>query len=250
MQVGRVRRALWVSLALAATAAAAACAVGSGATVADGGFLVGQDATDPPDVRARRETGPDTSIALPDAGSPTTDAAVDAGDASDTDAEMDASSCPTGSTGPGCADCLAGFHSCGSTCTANGANDPTSGCTLGCGGTACPATGEQTAYCTDAGVCAASCPTGTTMCSDGTCAACCTDSDCPTNVVCTSGTCSGCIPDYGTCATMCDTNLTTDDNCGFCGNACDTGFLGGCGTLGLSACHCKGSGAASNYSCQ
>ena len=38
----------------------------------------------------------------------------------------------------GCADCLAGFHSCGSTCTANGANDPTSGCTLGCGGTRLP----------------------------------------------------------------------------------------------------------------
>jgi hypothetical protein len=48
----------------------------------------------------------------------------------------------------------------------------------------------------------------------------------------------------------CDTNLTTNDNCGFCGDQCDTGFGGGCGVFGLGGCSCKGSGGFENWSCQ
>ena len=153
--------------------------------------------------------------------------------------------CPVGMTGPGCTECATGYHLCGATCTATGANNPSTGCSQGCG-TACPATGGEVASCTAAGACTAGCPTGEMMCSGG-CAACCTDTDCPANVLCASGTCSECATGYGTCATMCDTNLTTDDNCGFCGNSCDTSLFG-CGFF--DPCSCQGSGAAQNWSCQ
>jgi len=189
---------------------------------------------------------------------PTTDAAedsgVDSGAKKDGGLPKDAGThhdagCPVGMTGPGCTECATGYHLCGATCTANGANNPSTGCSQGCG-MACPATGGEVASCTAQGACTTSCPTGEKQCTGGTCAACCDSTDCPANVLCSGGTCSECAGDYGTCVTLCDTDLTTNSNCGFCGDECDTGFGGGCGFLGLGGCSCQGSGAPQNYSCQ
>ncbi len=161
--------------------------------------------------------------------------------------KTDTFTCPTGTTGPGCSECAANYHLCGSTCTANVANNPSVGCALSCGGGACSAPVGEVASCTDAGTCSASCAPGTILCSDGSCAACCTSSDCPTNVICSGGTCSECVDGYGTCSTLCDTNMTTNSNCGSCGNTCTVNVVL-CALLSID-CGCVGYGVAYSYSC-
>jgi len=262
-------RTWWATLAVVGLTG---CAVG-----ADGGVLDASIALPTHDATASKDgqTTQETSVPI-DTGSPgmdagdgaadgrvTDSAATDAGDAmvavdapapTDTGVDApvtqpDAAPCPTGTMGPGCTECTSTFHLCGGTCIVNGPNVPETGCALGCGTAACAANGGEVAACTPAGECTIACAAGTMMCGGaGPCVACCVNSDCASGT-CSGGTC-GCPPDFGTCNAPCDTNLTTNSNCGFCGDQCDTGFAGGCGFLGLGGCSCKGSGDPSNYSCQ
>ena len=178
------------------------------------------------------------------------------------DAKSDGQLCPTGRTGPGCANCAGGFHMCGTSCLQNHPNDPDAGCSNGCNG-ACPVPTAGTAICTSDGNCdfacgtsfdktdaGCECPSGQIDCS-GTCQQCCSDTDCPNHLACTSsGTCSGCQAGWGACGgdpNNCGTQLNSSSNCGSCGNSCCSSFCG-CGFLGVGGKSCKASGMT--YSCQ
>jgi hypothetical protein len=237
-------------LALIAAVLAAGCATGANVGDLDAGGSSPEDATS----REDGKTGPDGSVPFNDTGFPGVDATskADAGhanDASEPDASaddagsgdaggddaahgddagmdsgnpgMDSSTmCPAGTTGPGCTQCASGFHLCGATCTANQTNDPSVGCSQSCGTGACPAMGGQAASCSAAGACTYACSGGQKLCGS-TCAACCVDTDCPGSTpLCTGGTCQPCPLGYGSCATACDTSLTTNSNCGACGVTC------------------------------
>lgn len=170
--------------------------------------------------------------------------------------------CATGYTGPGCKQCSGGFHDCAGKCVQDAPNKPENGCTKGCGA-ACQPPANATAKCTSDGVCdftcnagfersgaSCGCPTGQRDCG-GTCQECCTGADCPAHVACTQGVCGGCEPGWGDCNKSlgdgCETRLSSDGNCGACGNSCCS-FACGCGLLGLGGKSCKASGQS--YSCQ
>jgi hypothetical protein len=273
------RRGLGASMrlrALGALGAASALTLGLGAwgcatgTLTDGSSSgldastgTDDDATTAADGKAK---SPDAkTVTFQDGGFPANDSGgsmMGPGDAGDDsqgpeDAAPDvagpgdsSTSCPVGTTGPGCADCASGFHLCKATCTADGPNNPGTGCSQSCGG-ACPASGDEVASCTAAGACAAGCAPGLTLCpGTTTCSTCCSNSDCSGSTpLCSGGACTACPYGYGTCSTACDTDLTTADNCGFCGDSCDYDFFE-CSLFGDECGDCDGSGSdPSGYSC-
>ena len=172
----------------------------------------------------------------------------------------DSGGCPTGHTGPNCANCAGGFHLCGTSCVQDQTNVPDAGCTQGCG-SPCPTPQNGTAKCTSDGLCdfacdtsyqksdaGCACPSGMMDCS-GTCQQCCTDTDCPSHETCSGGTCAGCQSGWGDCngnsGDGCETLLNSTSNCGSCGHSCCSGLC--CGFLGLGgseSCNSSGSSLA------
>ncbi len=182
---------------------------------------------------------------------------------SDTGGPRADAGCPDGFTGPGCGTCTPGLHACGKTCAPTQSNFPEAGCALGCG-EMCPSPGSGFATCSDAGTCdfgcpegsildggSCGCPVGQRVCADGACHSCCAASDCPGHQMCgnggTVGVCSGCLPGWGDCdgnpANGCETSLSSDNNCGRCGNSCCFGFFC-CGFIGGETCSPSGASFA------
>jgi len=197
-------------------------------------------------------------------GTASDDTSSDSGGSKDgtVDAPKGDGGCPTGYTGAGCANCVGGFHKCGTECQQDHSNSPSAGCTLGCGTTPCPAPQNSTATCTTDGHCdfacdtsfdktdgGCECPSGTMLCNT-TCQQCCTDTDCVGHQTCNGGTCQGCQAGWGDCNSStndgCETHLNSTSNCGSCGHSCCGSFCG-CGFLGFGGESCNASG--SSFSC-
>jgi hypothetical protein len=212
------------------------------------------DAVVPPDSTLRDRGAPSVESGFPslDTGGPT-DAGSEGGqpsDAADTgsppsEGGADVVAPSESGVDSGCNPMTS--HLCGATCTTNPPNSPDMGCSMGCG-TVCMPPANGTTTCTDAGSCDFVCDPnfakmGTTCTQTSQCS---TPADCTNlgfqNTLCTNGSCTGCVANFGDCdgnpANGCETNLTTTDNCGFCGDSCDTGFAGGCGFLGLGGQSC------------